>query len=78
MHVSPALLLVFTLSPHQIVELRMCALSNRIREKPNWWEGVKDKAIVEEWREEVLRQEEEEGEIPSKKLTPAMVKYRYL
>ena len=51
----------------------MCALSNRIREKPKWWDGVKDKAIVEEWREEALQREEEEDEIPSKKLTPAMV-----
>ena len=37
----------------------MCALSHHIREKPNWWEKVKDEAIVEKWREEALQQEEE-------------------
>jgi len=37
----------------------MCALSNYVREKPNWWEGVGDKVVVEKWREEVLRREEE-------------------
>jgi hypothetical protein len=34
----------------------MCALSNRIREKPGWWEKMKDKAIVERWRKEALQQ----------------------
>ena len=52
----------------------MCALSHRIREQPNWWESLKDEAIVEKWREEALRQAEEEGVAPSKKLTPAMVR----
>ena len=53
----------------QIVELRMCALSNRIREKPNWWEKMKDLAIVERWREEALQQAGEDDW----KLTPGMV-----
>jgi len=54
----------------------MCALSNHIRERPNWWEEVKDKAIVEKWREETLRQQEESGAATdiSKRLTPTMVK----
>jgi len=56
----------------QIVELRMCALSNRIREKSNWWEKVKDETIVERWREEALQQAED-GEQPEWKLTPGMV-----
>ena len=51
----------------------MCALSHRIREKPNWWEEVKDRAIVEEWREEALQEEEEDDGAPSWNLTPAMV-----
>ena len=51
----------------------MCALSHRIREKPNWWEKVKDKATVEEWREEALQEEEEDDGAPSWNLTPAMV-----
>ena len=52
----------------------MCALSNYIRERPNWWEEVKDKAIIGRWREEILQQQEMSGEAPSKRLTPAMVK----
>ena len=51
----------------------MCTLSNRIREEPNWWEKIKDKATVKRWKEEALRQE-----APSKKITPAMVMPRYL
>jgi len=62
-------------SLHQIVELQMCALSNHIRERPNWWEEVKDKAIIGRWREEILQQQEMAGEAHSKRLTPAMVKY---
>lgn len=50
----------------------MCALSNRIREKSNWWEKVKDETIVEKWREEALQQAED-CEQPEWKLTPGMV-----
>ena len=50
----------------------MCALSNSIREKPNWWEKVKEQSIVEMWREEALQQAGDD-EQPSWKLTPAMV-----
>ena len=57
---------------HQIVELRMCALSNRIREKPNWWEKMKDEAIMERWREEALQQARGD-ERREWKLTPGMV-----
>ena len=58
--------------PRTIVELRMCALSNRIREKPDWWEKVKDETIVERWREEALQQAGND-ERPEWKLTPDMV-----
>ena len=51
----------------------MCALSNRIREKPDWWEKVKDETIVERWREEALQQAEDH-EQPAWNLTPAMVR----
>ena len=54
----------------------MCELSHRIREKPNWWESIKDKAVVEEWREEALQRKEEDDEVASGKLTPTMVKSR--
>jgi len=63
-----------SISFHQIVELRMCALSNYIRERPYWWEEVKDKAIIGRWREEILQQQEMTGEAPSRRLTPTMVK----
>ena len=56
----------------------MCALSNHIRERPNWWEEAKDKAVVDKWREEIQQQQEESGESASRRLTPAMVKSCYL
>ena len=56
----------------QIVELRMCALSNSIREEPDWWEKVNDGGIAEKWREEALQQGEDD-EQPAWNLTPAMV-----
>jgi len=66
------------ISLRQIVELRMCALSNHIRERPNWWEEVKDKNLVEKWRGDILRQQEQSDEARSRKLTPAMVMSCYL
>ena len=45
------------------MELRMCALSNAIREKPNWWEKIKDPALVEKWKQEALDQQEAEHRI---------------
>ena len=63
---------------HQIIELRMCALSSHIRERPNWWEEMKDQALVEKWRREILQQQERSNEARSRKLTPAMVTSRYL
>ena len=56
---------------HQIVELRMCALSHRIREIPFWWE---EERAVERWREEALEQAENDiDEQQMWKLTPRMV-----
>lgn len=60
--------------PRTIVELKMCALSNRIREKPDWWEKIKDEAIVGKWREEALEQGEDE-ENPEWSFTPEMANY---
>ena len=56
----------------------MCALSNQIREKPNWWEKVKDEVIAGKWREEALQQAEQDGGASSWKLTPTMVNPFYL
>jgi hypothetical protein len=56
---------------HQILELRMCALSHRIREIPRWWEEMR---IAERWREDVLEQVENDVDgQQSWKLTPRMV-----
>ena len=52
----------------------MCAISNHIRERPDWWEEVKDEEVVETWRGEILRHQETSGELPSRRLTPAMVR----
>ena len=62
---------------HQIIELRMCALSSLIRERSNWWEEMKDEALVEEWRRDILQQQERSNEARSRRLTPAMVKSSY-
>lgn len=51
--------------------MRMCALSNAIREKPNWWEKIKDSAPVEKWKQEALDQQE--GEYRIRRLTKKMV-----
>lgn len=67
---------LFCISLNQIVELLMCALSNCIREKPDWWEKIKDDTIVEKWREEALEQAEENDE-PGWDLTPGMVRTAY-
>jgi len=58
----------------------MCALSNHIRERPDWWEEVKDKAVVEKWKEEILQQQGESGDVTdiSRRVTPAMVQPCYL
>ena len=50
----------------------MCALSDRIREKPDWWEKMDDEAIAERWRGEALQQGEG-NEQPAWNLTPGMV-----
>jgi len=57
----------------------MCALSNHIRERPNWWEEVTDKAVVEQWKQEISQQQEESVEaVGSKRLSPPMVKSCHL
>ena len=54
----------------------MCALSNRIREKHDWWEKVNDETIVEKWREEALQQAGGDDN-PVWNLTPGMVRPAY-
>ena len=38
--------------------MRMCAMSHAIREKPRWWEKIRDPEIVARWRKEALEQQE--------------------
>ena len=49
--------------------MRMCALSNAIREKPNWWEKINDPALAEKWKQEALDQQKDE----IRQLTKTMV-----
>jgi hypothetical protein len=49
----------------------MCALSNAIREKPNWWEKIKNPDLVEKWTQGVLDQQK--GEYLIRQLTKGMV-----
>ena len=51
--------------------MRMCALSNAIREKPQWWEKIKDTALVEKWTQEALDQQK--GAHRIRQLTKGMV-----
>ena len=73
----------FSTPLHQVAELRMCALSNCIREKPSWWEEVNDEATVRKWREEAMQQVAMEeatpwGDETSLRVAPTMVKDSYL
>ena len=51
--------------------MQMCALLNVIREKHNWWEKIKDPALVEKWTQEALNQQR--GEYRIRQLTRRMV-----
>ena len=75
MRVTPRTCCDISTSVHQIYELHMCAISNRIRERPNWWDEVKDKAVTEKRKKELLQQEK--GNDPRYRNTK-MVKPRYL
>jgi hypothetical protein len=56
--------------PRALVELRMCALSAAIREKPQWYTKFRDAKIQNKWRLEVEQQQQ--GLHDSLKLTPNM------
>ena len=50
----------------------MCAMSHAIREKPRWWEKIKEPEIMARWKKEVLKQQEP---LPRyRQLTEAMVR----
>ena len=52
----------------------MCAVLHVIRERPNWWEEMKDRAVTEKWKKEILQQQKASGAYPSRRVTTAMVK----
>lgn len=56
-----------------IVELRMCALSSSIREKPQWYVKMQDPTIRGRWREEALSQAVPAGSKKEWALTEKMV-----
>ena len=54
--------------------MRMCAMSHAIREKPRWWEKIKDPKVMARWRREALEQQES---LPRhRRLTEVMVSNR--
>lgn len=59
----------------KVVEMRMCGLSNAIREKRDWWEKINDPALVEKWTQEAL--DHQKGEYRIRQLTKRMVSIPY-
>ena len=45
--------------PRTLVELRMCALSAAIREKPHWYNKFREQTIRAKWIEEIQQQQQE-------------------
>ncbi|TFK95680.1 hypothetical protein BDV98DRAFT_577376 [Pterulicium gracile] len=60
--------------PRALVELKMCAVSNEIREKDRWWEKMRDESVRAKWRKEVEVHEEAEENV-GRKLTDKMIDY---
>lgn len=61
--------------PRTLVELRMCALSATLREKPRWYVKALDATIRRKWREEIVAQQE--GVPRNLALTSNMVRERF-
>ena len=51
--------------------MKMCVLSNCIREVPNWWEKIKNPALVKKWSQGVL--DRQGSELRFRQLTEKMV-----
>jgi hypothetical protein len=45
--------------PRTVLELRMCALSAAIRDKPGWHEKFKDPVIRAKWKAEIIEGEKD-------------------
>ncbi|KAJ7352340.1 hypothetical protein DFH08DRAFT_84719 [Mycena albidolilacea] len=48
-----------TWPPKTLAELRMCRLSAQLRQKPRWWEKMRDEDIRKKWIQEVKEQQAE-------------------
>ncbi|KAJ7284502.1 hypothetical protein C8J57DRAFT_1119396 [Mycena rebaudengoi] len=59
--------------PRTLAELRMCRLSAHIRQKPRWWEKMRDEAIRSKWVQEAKEQQADQP--PWEKLTDNMIAY---
>ncbi|KAH9842495.1 uncharacterized protein C8Q71DRAFT_720034 [Rhodofomes roseus] len=62
-------------TPRTLIELRMCALSAAIREKPEWWVKFRDEKVQAKWRQEIKVQEQQQGLHRSLQLTENMINY---
>ncbi|KAJ7205164.1 hypothetical protein GGX14DRAFT_644910 [Mycena pura] len=60
-------------SPRTLLELKMCRLSAHIRQKPRWWEKMRDEAIRARWIREAKEQQAQLR--PWERLTESMLNY---
>ncbi|KAH9914463.1 uncharacterized protein B0H18DRAFT_959787 [Fomitopsis serialis] len=60
-------------TPRTLAELRMCALSAAIRQKPEWWVKFRDENVQTKWTEEIKEQQKDMHR--SLQLTDNMIHY---
>ncbi|KAH9914461.1 uncharacterized protein B0H18DRAFT_1215946 [Fomitopsis serialis] len=60
-------------TPRTLAELRMCALSAAIRQKPEWWVKFRDEEVQAKWTEEIKEQQKDMHR--SLQLTDNMIHY---
>jgi hypothetical protein len=60
--------------PRPLLELKMCMMSNEIREKERWWEKMKNEEIKAKWKQEVEESEKEEDNFRLR-LSEKMINY---
>ncbi|KAJ7671516.1 hypothetical protein DFH06DRAFT_117829 [Mycena polygramma] len=59
--------------PKTLAELKMCRLSAHIRQKPRWWEKMRDNSLREKWIQEA---KEQQAQLPPyEQLTDNMLNY---
>ncbi|KAF8207053.1 hypothetical protein K438DRAFT_1904759 [Mycena galopus ATCC 62051] len=62
-----------TWPPRTLIELRMCRLSAQLRQKPRWYEKMRDENIRKKWIQEA--KEQQEARLPWEQLTDNMLNY---